>query len=255
MEELPIRNPWPGAVVYYRDRTTSTMDEAAILARGSAVDGTVVVAGFQERGRGRLEDRTWHASPNESLLFTILFRTASLMFPPTRLPILVGLAEALAIEELYGINCQIKWPNDILVVERKLSGILCEGYRTYVLAGVGINCDQQSFPPAIEHPACSLRQLLGCGIAKMHLLEAILEFLRQSLGDRQWRQKVHERLFMKGEAVLVRRLHGPTTGTPTEGTLTGLDTDGALIITAGNGTRTIVTNGEVTRCGVTRRTT
>ncbi|MBE3132767.1 MAG: hypothetical protein IMZ55_04785, partial [Acidobacteria bacterium] len=88
---LRIATPWEGAPVYLKERTGSTMDDALALARAGSPAGTTVVAGFQERGRGRVPGRLWVSGAWESLLATVVLRRADSP-PPSQLPLRAGLA-------------------------------------------------------------------------------------------------------------------------------------------------------------------
>ncbi|MCX7039371.1 MAG: biotin--[acetyl-CoA-carboxylase] ligase [Spirochaetes bacterium] len=190
---LRIATPWEGAPVYLKERTGSTMDDALALARAGSPAGTTVVAGFQERGRGRVPGRLWVSGAWESLLATVVLRRADSP-PPSQLPLRAGLAASLAIEEAAGITVAIKWPNDILWEGRKLAGVLCESRRDALLVGIGVNCRQLAFPPEIAPSACSLRQACGRDISPLALLPLVLARLKASLEDGLWREKVFERL-------------------------------------------------------------
>jgi BirA family biotin operon repressor/biotin-[acetyl-CoA-carboxylase] ligase len=193
---LRIATPWEGAPVYLKERTHSTMDDALALARAGSPAGTTVVAGYQERGRGRAPGRVWLSGAWESLLATVVLRRADSP-PPSQLPLRAGLAASLAVEEAAGITVAIKRPNDILWEGRKLAGILCESRGDILLVGIGVNCLQLSFPPEIAQSACSLRQACGRDISPLELLPLVLARLKASLEDALWREKVSERLLRR----------------------------------------------------------
>jgi BirA family biotin operon repressor/biotin-[acetyl-CoA-carboxylase] ligase len=113
MVPLSLNNPWPGAPTLFRKRTRSTMEDALTLARDGYPAGTTVVADYQEAGRGRLAERQWRSEEGKNLLFTQLLRDV-LPDGPQRLPLLVGLAVARALEGAFGLAPAIKWPNDVL---------------------------------------------------------------------------------------------------------------------------------------------
>ncbi|NED95187.1 biotin--[acetyl-CoA-carboxylase] ligase [Phytoactinopolyspora alkaliphila] len=126
--------------------TASTNADVAELARNAAPEGTVLVADHQTAGRGRL-DRTWDTPAGTSLTVSFLLRPADV--PPARwpwLPLVVGVAVADAVHHVTGISAALKWPNDVLVGDRKLAGILVETVDSAdgpaVVAGVGLNVTQ-----------------------------------------------------------------------------------------------------------------
>lgn len=190
---LRIATPWEGAPVFLKERTHSTMDDALAYARAGSPTGTTVVAGLQERGRGRAPGRVWVSAAWESLLATVVLHRADSP-PPSQLPLRMGLAASLAVEEAAGITVAIKRPNDILWEGRKLAGILCESRGDILLVGIGVNCLQLSFPPELAQSACSLRQACGREISPLELLPLLLARLSASLTDALWREKVAARL-------------------------------------------------------------
>ena len=117
-------------------------------ARAGAADGTVAVAAYQTEGRGR-RGRTWTALPNASLLASVLLRPAGL--PPDRRHLVtsaVSLAAVSACEEVAGFRPGLKWPNDLVVDDRKLAGVLAEIDGDAIVTGLGMNLNW----PAEELP-------------------------------------------------------------------------------------------------------
>jgi len=115
----------------HRARTGSTSIDARELAQAGAPHGTLVTAGEQHEGRGR-HGRSWHAPAGTALLCSLVLRD-----PPALLPIIAG----VAVAELVGPQAKLKWPNDVLVDHRKVSGILVEGrpQEQWAVLGIGIN--------------------------------------------------------------------------------------------------------------------
>jgi BirA family biotin operon repressor/biotin-[acetyl-CoA-carboxylase] ligase len=170
MKTYDIENPF-GAPVYYRETVSSTMDEARHLAAQGEGHGTVIIAGFQEAGRGRGRGRPWNADREKNLFFTILLRYTGINAVPRAITLKAGLAISLAVEDfapaLKG-RVQVKWPNDIMVLGigayantgAKTAGILAEsitdvsGCTVYI--GVGVNMAQTEFPAEFRGKATSL---------------------------------------------------------------------------------------------------
>ncbi|HEX5521452.1 MAG TPA: biotin--[acetyl-CoA-carboxylase] ligase, partial [Longimicrobiaceae bacterium] len=123
--------------------TDSTNDVARALGAAGAPAGTVVLADAQRAGRGRA-GRAWQSPPGLGVWLSLLLRGASLP-EPTLLPLLVGLGAARALDGVLGAGrVQIKWPNDLLVGDRKLAGVLAEADLgsaggPAVVVGIGIN--------------------------------------------------------------------------------------------------------------------
>jgi BirA family biotin operon repressor/biotin-[acetyl-CoA-carboxylase] ligase len=243
----PVANPW-SAPVFYVESTPSTMEEARRLDDQGFPGGTVVAAGYQERGRGRRPQRVWAAEPGKNLLFTLLLELDP-GFPPQRLPLLAGLALAQAVEDRFGLEVQVKWPNDLLCGPGKLAGVLClarsraatAGSASRLpprpiraLVGVGVNCNQLEFPARLG--ACSLAGLLGREVALPGLLADILAALHAALGDEDWRSGLQRRLYGAGREATLRPEGG---GAPIVGRLLGVAEDGALLLESGGEVRPV----------------
>jgi BirA family biotin operon repressor/biotin-[acetyl-CoA-carboxylase] ligase len=120
------------------ESSPSTNAEVSAAAREGAPEGLVIVAEAQTAGRGR-RDRSWTTPPRAGLTFSVLLRPT---FPPAGwgwLPLLAGLAVATPLAALSEVDVRLKWPNDVLVGERKLGGILTEVVGTGVVVGIGLN--------------------------------------------------------------------------------------------------------------------
>ena len=229
MTPWPAANPWSAPVLFV-ESTLSTMEDAQRLDEQGYPSGTVVVAGFQERGRGRLPERVWAAEPGKNLLFTLSLHLSK-GFPPQRLPLLAGLALAQAVEERFGLATLVKWPNDLLHRDRKLAGVLCLA-RTRppqparALVGMGVNCNQRYFPPELAGKACSLAGLLDREVALPELLADVLAALKQALSDGDWRARLQRRLYGVGREASIVQDGGP----PLAGRMLGVAEDGALLL-------------------------
>jgi BirA family transcriptional regulator, biotin operon repressor / biotin---[acetyl-CoA-carboxylase] ligase len=130
--------------------TTSTNDRARELAQAGAPHGALVTAAQQTAGRGR-QGRTWSAPPGRALLLSLVLRD-----PPPLLPLLA----ALAVAEVGGDGARIKWPNDVLVDERKVAGILVEArpQEGWAVLGIGLNVAVrvEDLPPELHATAGTL---------------------------------------------------------------------------------------------------
>jgi BirA family transcriptional regulator, biotin operon repressor / biotin---[acetyl-CoA-carboxylase] ligase len=239
-----IDNPWPGAVVVRKETTLSTMDDAMDLALAGCASGSVVCAGFQTSGRGRVPGRKWISAPGESLLATVVVLKRDFPGPIHELPLRAGVAVARAVEDAAGVSLRIKWPNDLMAEDRKLAGLLCEARGDILLVGIGVNLLQASFPPEIENTACSLRQWTGQAVEASRLLSLVLARLRESLQDDEWRALLLERLYRKGEGVRVELLGSQSI---VEGTIDGVDERGRLVLRTGDGARVLIEQGEIAR--------
>jgi BirA family biotin operon repressor/biotin-[acetyl-CoA-carboxylase] ligase len=150
-----IRSLRPQNQVHYWSSTGSTMTEAAKLAASGAPHGTIAVADEQTAGIGRF-GRSWLSEAGLGLYCSILLR---LSLPPASLPVaslLLGLATAEAIQKSTELVCDLRWPNDVLIHERKVAGILPQLLENCVIAGIGINVNHSSFESGLRTPATSL---------------------------------------------------------------------------------------------------
>jgi BirA family biotin operon repressor/biotin-[acetyl-CoA-carboxylase] ligase len=137
---------WSDVVVL--DQTGSTNAVAAEYARDAGVGGVVVVAEHQTAGRGRL-DRSWEAPPRSALTFSALVRPAGV--PASRwawVPLVAGLAAAASLRRTAEVAATLKWPNDVMIADRKVGGILVERIETptasaAAVIGIGLNVSQR----------------------------------------------------------------------------------------------------------------
>lgn len=237
-----------GRPLRYYEETTSTSDRALEEVDTPMKTGGVFVADRQSGGRGR-RGSAWLSAPGENLTFSVLLR---LPIPPEKtatLALVVGLAvRATAAHALLdrGAVAKVKWPNDVLVDERKLAGILVEtrfrGGETTAIVGVGLNVAQREFPGAAGNPT-SLA-LLGVPAAlrsRERLLAVFLRELEERMG--QWLARgfaasleefrAHDALV--GRDVLVDERRGTARGVSASGELfLELDDGSLLTLTSGH---------------------
>ena len=129
----------------------------------------------QTEGRGRL-GRSWHAPPRSSVLMSVLLGPAMTSERLPELSLVAGGAVAQAIAEVTGLEPAIKFPNDVLLRDRKVAGILAEASEGRVVLGVGVNANQteEELPDQTQHPPTSLRIELDAPVDRAQLLAAIL---------------------------------------------------------------------------------
>ena len=146
----------------YYELVDSTNERIKDRARAGEEEGLVISAQYQTAGRGRI-GRKWESEKNKCIVTSMLLYQNNM--PPNIVPsitILCGLAVRRTIEKLYDLSCQIKWPNDIIINGKKLSGILVEYEKpnngvAFLTLGIGINVDQERFPGELENKATSIR--------------------------------------------------------------------------------------------------
>jgi BirA family transcriptional regulator, biotin operon repressor / biotin---[acetyl-CoA-carboxylase] ligase len=235
--------------LHFSERTGSTNTDALEAARAGAPHGSVYFADEQRAGRGR-GDHSWHSAAGQGLYVSVLMRPA---LPAARLPLLplaAGLAAADAIHAASGLTADLRWPNDLLLGERKCGGILAEskiegGAVAFAVVGIGINVHQSSFDPRLATAATSLDLEAGRHISRQTLLIALLKSLeRETLGllDPAAGQAISARLELASTWVHGRRVevHGPQACT---GVTAGLDAHGFLLVDTADGQATVQTGG------------
>jgi BirA family transcriptional regulator, biotin operon repressor / biotin---[acetyl-CoA-carboxylase] ligase len=165
--------------------TTSTNDVADKLGRDGVKEGVVVFAETQSKGRGRL-GRNWSSPQRKGLWFSVLLRPPLTPQSATQLTVASATALSRAIRNLTDLPCEIKWPNDILVRDRKLCGILTEMTAEldkikYVILGIGLNVNASNadFPPDLRRTATSLKIETGSELNRIAVAAAILRELNQ----------------------------------------------------------------------------
>jgi BirA family biotin operon repressor/biotin-[acetyl-CoA-carboxylase] ligase len=243
----------PGAPVVpvrYDAVTESTNATALAWARDGAPEWTLVAAGHQTAGRGRL-GRTWESRPGEALLFSLILRPE---LPPEEavlLTLLAGAAMAMACREK-GVEVRCKWPNDLLLGDAKVGGILTEaavseGRIEHVVVGVGVNLGEAppGLPDAAAIPDVDPGFLLSVFLAEMHGVCSYSLGVYSSSSRRMKLQGRILRLYRPLCATIGRRVRATTTnGREVVGLAVDLDDRGGLIVEAG-GERVTVAFGEV----------
>lgn len=226
----------------------STNDEAKLLARRGYPEGTLVIAEKQTKGRGR-RGRSWFSLPGKSLTFSLLLR------PPqsTSLALLCALSWAWALEEK-GFCALLRWPNDILLEDKKVGGILVESAFSgsellYVVVGVGINVNQtrEDFPPPLQDKATSLFLASSRQWERGEVLSSFLSFffpvyfVFKERGDfSPWREEYERRCSLVGKEVVV--CWGEKS---IRGVAQGIKEDGSLVLSSCQG-ETLISWGEAT---------
>jgi len=218
--------------------TSSTNDAARQWAEDGAPDGATVVADHQTAGRGRL-GRSWHSPPGVNLYLSQICRG-----PADLLPLQGALAVRDTIQSFLppDLTAAIKWPNDILVDEYKVAGILCELFEGFAVIGIGINVNMTEFPQDLRRPASSLRLLCGAEQDRRALLRTVLDNLDY------WRDNPDQVIgvfeshcvTLGGEVTVSLPGREPLTGTAVR-----LSERGALIVEDQNGVAHTVEAGDV----------
>jgi BirA family biotin operon repressor/biotin-[acetyl-CoA-carboxylase] ligase len=249
LADLPI-----GGLRYF-ERVGSTNDEAIRWAEEGASDLSLVIADEQTAGRGR-RNRDWFTPAGAALAFSLVLR------PPlytsldsshapqspgsvSRLTALGALSISDALREMYHLDGEIKWPNDVLVDDRKLAGVLVEttwigDQLTAAVLGMGINVTPASVPAehSIITPATCVETALGRQVSRLNLLQTVVTQVikwRLHLDSDNFQQAWENKLAYRGEWVNINPENGIKDQPPAEGQVLGLDQDGCLVLRSREG--------------------
>lgn len=231
--ENDLLYPWefPGREnrIHYYENISSTMEKARELAREGAPDQSVVIARSQKKGRGRLQ-RTWF-SKKGGLYFTLILRPQIPAISGFLVNFITSTALAETIRNYTGVEAMVKWPNDILVDGRKLSGMLSEMEAeeelvTFINIGIGLNVNND--PSKDEPTATSLARELGRKLHRRSLLTLFLDNLAAKLEDLTLDTAVRD--WKKYTMTIGRQVKIITTKETTEGRAVDVDDSGALLL-------------------------
>jgi BirA family biotin operon repressor/biotin-[acetyl-CoA-carboxylase] ligase len=220
--------------IIYHEELASTMDAAKDLARKGCPDFTTVIAGRQVSGRGRLK-REW-LSDKGGLYFTMVLRPD---LPPVlsfRVSFLASLTLSRILTEMFGVDARVKWPNDLLVDERKICGMLSEleaeaDRVAFINVGIGVNVNND--PSAVEPAATSLKAILGREVSKKDILARYLDAFEQRM-----QTAAFDRVIEEWKAVTVtlnREVRVVTTREVFTGKAVDVDDNGALVLKSADG--------------------
>ena len=235
-----------GFRVFYFDECASTNTLASAAA---GCGDRVYISALQTEGRGRL-GRRWDNKKGSSLTFSVLKKTR---LPSEKLYLVTptaGLCVREAVENVCGIKCGVKWPNDILYGGRKICGILTEAPPSLdsVIVGMGINVSGREWNEELRAKAASIEDVCGCGISGKRLLEEILRLFSEKLAALEgagnfspFIGEYEKELVNTGKHVRVS-----SASVSFEGTALGIDRDVRLLVEKEDGTVEAVDQGDVT---------
>jgi BirA family biotin operon repressor/biotin-[acetyl-CoA-carboxylase] ligase len=226
-----LRRAFPARTIHYHEVLDSTMRAAA----GRPV-GDVVLAEEQTAGQGR-HGHTWHSAPGDGIY-------CSLVLPQSPvLTLALGLATHSAIFEATGLVCDLRWPNDLMLGDKKAAGILVQAAGPNAIAGIGINVNHTAFPEDVASLATSLRLAAGRPLQREEILLALLPAI-ESVAARSkeaiLQAFTHLSSYASGRRVQVDQPEGIV-----QGTTAGLNSAGFLIVRRDDGTDTLIVAGGV----------
>jgi BirA family biotin operon repressor/biotin-[acetyl-CoA-carboxylase] ligase len=224
----------------------STNTVALQLAESGSPEGTLVTAEEQTEGRGR-QGRSWHSPPGLGIWMSLILRPKLDPARAAGLSIVAGVAIAAAMEGPAGARVRIKWPNDVLIDDRKVAGVLCEsvleGMRVrHTVVGIGVNVNHKpdEIPPLLRDRAVSLRVATGRPHDRVELLAAIIGAFEQRYrtyaGDRPGPvlAEFRERSGLIGRGVRITQDGGGF-----DGTVLDITNEGSLLVSTQAGPRTV----------------
>lgn len=241
-----------GSHIVHRERVESTTEVARELIRGGTAGGTVVIAEEQSAGRGRM-GRSWVMQPGRAIAMSVVLYPR---LPPSRISILslaTAVAAVRAIGSVTGVEPDLKWPNDIYHMGRKLGGVLVEISAEldrigWVIDSIGLNVNDDFRGTGLEQEATSLSEATGGPVARLDLVVELLrelDSLWRSMGDEKgvelYRSEFQERDILQGNEVNVATPEGTV-----RGIATGIDREGRLLVRTGDGSTSAIFSGEAT---------
>lgn len=254
--ESSIDTAWAGRNILYFDETDSTNTAAKRAAEAGAPHGTLVAADYQSMGKGR-RGRGWEAPHGVGIWMSLIMRPELHPRCASMLTLVAAMAVVEGIEKSTGLRTGIKWPNDIVADGKKLCGILTEMSTemeciNYVVTGMGINVNMDSFPGGIADVATSIYLQTGRQTGRSQIIGAVMaafervyeSFMRT--GDMSGLIEDYNSLLAnKDNAVKVLDLGGEYTGISL-----GIDREGELLVKMEDGEVRRVISGEVSVRGI-----
>lgn len=233
----------------------STNEYAKQLAAGQSVHGLLVTADAQSAGKGR-RGRVWQSPDAENIYMTLCLEPEFAAERAAGLTLVMALAVSEAVCEVTGVKPGIKWPNDLVMNQKKICGILTElipfADHYAVLIGVGLNVNTTKFPEELIGTAGSLKTELGKAFSRERLIAAVLKHFEafyaqyEKTGDLSLlKGRYEDALVNLGKAVRVLDPKGAY-----EGTAVGIMVSGGLLVRDSAGTEHLVDSGEVSVRGL-----
>jgi BirA family biotin operon repressor/biotin-[acetyl-CoA-carboxylase] ligase len=252
-----LKTKWIGKTIHHFDTLDSTNAKAYQLALDGAQEGEVVIAESQEKGKGRL-GRQWFSPPFLNLYLSVILRPNISPHQASLITLMAAVATADAIREFSGLRPLIKWPNDILLRDRKVAGLLNEIHSEmdcihFVILGIGVNLnmDEKAFSKEIQAVATSLRIEMGQTVSRKVFLQFFLQELERwysifiNEGSAAILKAWRDWADLKGRGIKITSF-----GETLAGTAIDVDSDGALILETEDGKRRRVVAGDVEYSGI-----
>lgn len=249
-----LKTKWLAKKLVYLPEVDSTNQEVKRIACDYP-NGTAVVAEKQTAGKGRL-GRVWSSPKGTGLWFSILLKPNIAPNQIAGITLACGLGVCKAIRKYTGLNALIKWPNDIIIGNKKICGILTEMKAeadkiSYAVVGIGINVNTTEFEEDIKHKATSLSVEANKAIDRAELFKEIMVYLERSFDDYFSNpDEVVSDEYIKLCATLGRNVAVARGNTAFNGKAVGVEATGDLLVEIADGTTIQVSSGEVTVQGI-----
>ncbi|HEX3012491.1 MAG TPA: biotin--[acetyl-CoA-carboxylase] ligase [Syntrophomonadaceae bacterium] len=238
--------------IYY-PKVDSTNIRARELASQGYPEGTIVVAETQTNGKGR-RGRNWYSPANQGIYLSIILRPQVPLRDISKISLIAALAVAETIEAELNLKPLIKWPNDILINNRKAAGILAEAVTDmdsveYIVIGIGLNINNQiqDFPQEFQARATSAMAECGAAISRAKVLRGLLKrfeynyFLFKGNGFSQILEEIKDRSIVIGQEVRLDTVNACLIGQAMD-----IDNNGFLLVRDQAGTIHTIMSGEIT---------
>jgi len=247
--DIKLDTDYIGRNFYYLEETDSTNLFLMQNTKTLNNNGTVVLAENQTKGRGR-KDRSWSSAKGLNLTFSILISDSEILkIYPGIINLACSLSVAVSIENIFQLNTNLKWPNDVLINNKKVAGILLESSSkgkniNRIVAGIGINVNQVTFPADFKIPATSVKNEFKSNVEIESLLAEILNTFEELLESasknpgyilKEWRLKCN----MIGDKITISENDKLKSGI-----FDDIDENGFLILKTKNGLEKII-SGDV----------
>ncbi len=251
-----MKTIWAGKNLIFLEQVDSTNNEIRRQAEQGAPEGTLAVAVEQTAGKGR-RGRHWDSPGGDGIWMSLLLRPDFAPECASMLTLVAAMAVRDGIHRVTGLDCKIKWPNDLVLEGRKAVGILTEmsteaDYIRYVVIGIGINVGAKEFPEEIRATATSLALHMEGPVKRAQLVCAVMEsfekyygIFKETLDLSKLREEYNQELVNLGKEVRVM-----VPGQEYNGVARGINGTGELLVETRDGAVRQVVSGEVSVRGV-----
>jgi len=239
-----------GQKIYVYNKTSSTNDVALSLAKKHDMEGVVILAEGQTKGRGRL-GRVWFSLPQKCILCSIILKSNMLSERLNLLTIGASVAISKAIRKTTFLPAYIKWPNDVVIKEKKVCGILAEKRKTktgFIVIGFGINVnlDAEDFSLDLCDKATSLKMECAKKVSRVELVQKVLfEIEKVYLSLKEGEGSLLFEEWQEMSSILGKQVRATLQNEVVEGQALGIDPDGALILRLDSGISRRITEGTI----------